>query len=85
MALSLLDQLLGIPFDEVFGQVVLPEAVAQALRSRDGALGPFLALAEACEREDGDAAALADGLSMDAERVNLTHLAALAWAQNIKL
>lgn len=81
---SLLDQLLGIPVDEVFSQVVLPEAVAQALRSREGALGPFLSLAEACEREDGGAAALADALSMNAERVNQAHLAALAWAQNIK-
>jgi c-di-GMP-related signal transduction protein len=82
---SLLDQLLGIPFDEVFSQVTLPETVAQALRSRDGPLGPFLALAQACEREEGDAAPLAEGLSVDAERVNQAHLAALAWAQNIKL
>ena len=81
---SLLDQLLGIPVDEVFSQVALPEAVAQALRSREGVLGPFLSLAEACELEDGGAAALADALSMNAERVNQAHLAAMAWAQNIK-
>lgn len=82
---SLLDQLLGIPVDEVFRQVVLPEPVALALRSREGVYGPFLALAEACEREEGGAAALASALSMDAQRVNQAHLAATVWAQNIKL
>jgi EAL and modified HD-GYP domain-containing signal transduction protein len=82
---SLLDQLLGIPVDEVFSQVVLPEPVAQALRSREGVYGPFLALAEACEQGDGAGAALADALSVNASRVNQAHLAAIAWAQNIKL
>lgn len=74
---SLLDQLLGIPLNEVFSQVVLPETVVQALRAREGVCGPFLALAEACEREDGGAAALANALSMNAERVNQAHLAAI--------
>ncbi|WP_397411862.1 EAL and HDOD domain-containing protein [Polaromonas sp.] len=82
---SLLDQLLGIPVDEVFRLVVLPEPVALALRSREGVYGPFLALAEACERGAGGAAALASALSMDAQRVNQAHLAATVWAQNIKL
>lgn len=82
---SLLEQLLGIPVDEVFTQVVLPESVAQALRSREGVYGPFLALVEACERDEGHAAALASALSMDAQRVNQAHLAATLWAQNIKL
>jgi len=82
---SLLEQLLGIPVDEVFTQVVLPESVVQALRSREGVYGPFLALAEACERDEGHAAELASALSMDAQRVNQAHLAATLWAQNIKL
>ena len=82
---SLLDQLLGIPVDEVFRQVVLPEPVALALRSREGVYGPFLGLAEACERDAGGAAALASALSMDTRRVNQAHLAATVWAQNIKL
>jgi c-di-GMP-related signal transduction protein len=82
---SLLDQLLGIPMDAVFSQVVLPDTVVQALRTRDGVFGSFLSLAEACERDDGDAGALARALSVDAERVNQAHLAAIVWAQNIKL
>lgn len=82
---SLLDQLLGIPVDQVFSQVVLPEPVALALRSREGVYGPFLALAEACEQDDGGAEALASALSMDAQRVNQAHFAAMVWAQNIKL
>lgn len=82
---SLLDQLLGIPIQEVLSQILLPEAVAQALLSRKDVYGPFLALAEACEQEDGCASDFADALFMTATRVNQAHLSALAWAQNIKL
>jgi c-di-GMP-related signal transduction protein len=81
---SLLDQLLGIPIQEVLSQILLPEAVAQALLSREDVYGPFLALAEACEQEDGSASDLADALFMTATRVNQAHLSALAWAQNLK-
>lgn len=82
---SLLDQLLGIPIQEVLKKIVLPEAITQALLSREGVYGPFLALAEACERGDGCASDLADALFMTATRVNQAHLSALAWAQTLKL
>lgn len=82
---SLLDQLLGIPIQEVLSQILLPEAVAQALLSREDVYGPFLALAEACEQEDGCASDFAEALFMTATRVNQAHLSALAWAQNLKL
>lgn len=82
---SLLDQLLGIPIQEVLSQIVLPDTVAQALISREGVYGPFLALTEACEREDGCAADFADALFMTATRVNQAHMSALSWAQNLKL
>ncbi len=82
---SSLDRLLGIPIHEVLGQLVLPEAVAQALMSHEGVYGPVLALAQACERRDGDAAGFAEALSMTTLHVNQAHLSALAWAQSIKL
>jgi EAL and modified HD-GYP domain-containing signal transduction protein len=85
---SLLDQLLEIPVDEIFSHVVLPEDVSKALRSGDGVYGSYLALAVACEREDGggdDVAAIAAAMGMDAVRINQAHMAAIVWAQNIKL
>ena len=82
---SFLDRLLGIPIQKVLSQLMLPEAVEQALRSRDGVYGPVLALAEACEWEDGRTADLAKALSMTVTHVNQAHLSALVWAQNIKL
>lgn len=82
---SLLDRLLGIPMEQVLEQVPLPEAVQQALLSREGVYGPFLALAEACESPQGGAQQRADALLLDARQVNQAHLAALAWAQSLKL
>jgi len=82
---SLLDRLLGIPMEQVLEQVPLPEPVQQALLSREGVYGPFLALAEACESADGKAQEQADALFINARQVNEAHLAALAWAQSLKL
>lgn len=82
---SLLDQLLGIPTQVVLDQILLPDSIAQALRSREGVYGPFLALTEACEREDGCASDIAEALFMTPTRVNQAHLAALAWAQHVAI
>ena len=82
---SVLDRLLGQPMDEVLAQIPLSEALCEALLSRTGMYGPFLALAESCEQTDGGSAALADALFLNADQVNRAHLAALAWAQNLKL
>lgn len=82
---SLLDRLLGLPMAEILEKIHLPDAVSEALLTRDGMYGPFLALAEACEAGNGDVSALADSLFISARRVNEAHLAALVWTQNIKL
>jgi EAL and modified HD-GYP domain-containing signal transduction protein len=82
---SLLDRLLGIPMEEVLTQIQLSDALSQALLKRAGIYGPFLALAESAERADGDSQSFADALFLSAEQVNAAHLAALAWAQNLKL
>jgi len=83
---SLLDRLLGISMEEVLENIQLPEAVTQALLAREGIYGPFLALAESCEKNNCDKVGeLADSLFISAEQVNDAHMAALAWAQSIKL
>jgi EAL and modified HD-GYP domain-containing signal transduction protein len=82
---SLLDRLLGIPMEEVLENIQLPEAVIQALVSREGMYGPFLSLAEACEQGGGKVGDLADSLFISAAQVNEAHMSALAWAQMLKL
>ncbi|MBX9800317.1 MAG: HDOD domain-containing protein [Burkholderiaceae bacterium] len=82
---SLLDRLLGMPMEEVLAKIQLAEPVAQALLTRDGMYGPFLALAEACELNNGNIAALAESLFISARQVNEAHLAALLWAQALKI
>jgi c-di-GMP-related signal transduction protein len=80
---SLIDRLLGVPMREVLGKVQLSEAVQQAILAREGAYGPFLALAESCEEDGARAAGLAEALFMSADQVNAAHLSALAWAQDL--
>ena len=82
---SLLDRLLGIPMEEVLDNIQLSEPIAQALLTRDGIYGPFLALAEACEKDNGSAGSRAESLFISASQVNEAHLAALVWAQALKL
>ncbi|MGZ3241530.1 MAG: EAL and HDOD domain-containing protein, partial [Burkholderiaceae bacterium] len=82
---SLLDRLLGIPMEEVLENIQLPEPVTQALLTREGMYGPFLSLAEACEKGNGAVGELADSLFISAAQVNEAHMAALAWAQTLKL
>ncbi|EGF31643.1 hypothetical protein IMCC9480_3630 [Oxalobacteraceae bacterium IMCC9480] len=82
---SLLDRLLGIPMAEVLDSIQLSEAVTQALLTREGIFGPFLALAEACEKDNGTVGALAESLFISASQVNEAHLSALVWAQSLKL
>lgn len=82
---SLLDKLLGVSMPEVLENIQLSDSVAQALLSRGGMYGPFLALAEACEIGHGQVDEVADSLFLSPHQVNEAHLAALAWAQNLKL
>jgi EAL and modified HD-GYP domain-containing signal transduction protein len=81
--LSLIDQLLGVPMDEVLDHVHLPEPVRDAILRRSGVYGAFLALAESCESDGARAAALSEELFLSPDQVNAAHLAALAWAQDV--
>jgi c-di-GMP-related signal transduction protein len=80
---SLLDRLLGLPMKEVLDTIQLPDEVTEALLTRGGKYGPYLALAEACELDSSLVASLAKSLEIDPVDVNKAHLSALAWAQNV--
>jgi EAL and modified HD-GYP domain-containing signal transduction protein len=79
---SLIDQLLGVPMQEVLNKVQLSDSVQQAILTRGGVYGPFLSLAEACELNTGEAARLSEALLLSADQVNAAHLSALAWSQD---
>lgn len=77
---SLLDQLLGVSMEGVLRKVQLTESVQQAILSRTGLYGPFVALAESCEMDDGRAPRLSEALFLSASQVNAAQLAALVWS-----
>ncbi|SOD25501.1 EAL and modified HD-GYP domain-containing signal transduction protein [Variovorax sp. YR752] len=79
---SLLDQLLGVSMEGVLRKVQLTESVQQAILSRGGLYGPFVALAESCELDDGQASRLSEALFLSADQVNAAQLSALVWAQD---
>ncbi|MEO6351609.1 MAG: HDOD domain-containing protein [Oxalobacteraceae bacterium] len=80
---SLLDRVLGISMDEVLAKIQVSEAISNALLSRTGMYGPFLALAEACELNANLVAALALPYRLSAADINHYHLSALAWVKNL--
>ncbi len=80
---SLLDRLLNVPMERVLATVQLPELVTQALLNREGAYGPYLSLAEACELNSALAGSLAESLHISPADVNQAHLSALVWAKNV--
>lgn len=78
---SLIDQLLGVPMEEVLAKVQLSGSVQQAILAREGVYAPFLALAEACETDGAQAARLSESLFVGSSQVNAAHLAAMVWSQ----
>ncbi len=82
---SLLDKLLGVPMEDVLEKIQLSESVTQALLSREGIYGPFLALAEACELNSPELESMASSLCLSARQVNEAQMSSLAWVQGLKL
>ncbi|AIY42324.1 EAL domain protein [Collimonas arenae] len=80
---SLLDRLLGVDMKEVLAGIKLSDEVAAALLTRSGRYGQYVALAEACELNSPLIGPLSASLDISPEEVNLAHLSALAWAQNL--
>lgn len=81
---SLLDALTGVPTARALEGLPLPDAVMDALVARSGPLAPLLELTEACERADDAAFAQASmALALSGHQVNMAHLQALAWADEL--
>ncbi len=81
---SLLDVLLNVPMEQAVARLSLPDPVLQALVTREGPYAPFLELAVACEEGDDagiESRAALCGLS--AEEVNLAHVQAMIWAEEV--
>lgn len=81
---SLLDVMLSIPMESAIGLLNVPEASAAALLRREGFLGDLLNLAVACESSDDAVFDRAAGtLHLSSQQINLAHLQALAWADQL--
>jgi hypothetical protein len=68
---------------DVLASIKLSEQVTEALLTRSGPYGPYVALAEACELNSPLLGPLSAALKISPQEVNLAHLSALAWAQNL--
>ncbi len=83
--LSLLDTLLGVPFDEISRSLNLEDAIDQALVTRKGDLGRLLAVAEALEL--GDDARLSSLVrevrNVDRAALNSAEVEAIGWASAV--
>jgi c-di-GMP-related signal transduction protein len=81
---SLLDVMLGVPLDRALELLSLPAPMADALARGRGPYADLLALAKACETGDdhgyGRAAA---ALGLSDRQINMAHLDALAWADQM--
>ncbi|NCP55044.1 MAG: HDOD domain-containing protein [Rhodoferax sp.] len=81
---SLLDTMLGIPLADALTAISLPQSVTDALLHNTGSLAPFLQLTLACENaDDRSFAELANALQLTGDQINLAHLQALVWADNL--
>ncbi len=81
---SMLDVMLGVPLERALQEITLADQVVLALRDRQGTFGPYLQIALACEREDWDEIDLHAGLlGLSQRTVAMSHLEALAWAENL--
>jgi EAL and modified HD-GYP domain-containing signal transduction protein len=81
---SLLDVMLNMPLEKIFGSLHLPEPIKEALLSRAGTYGPVLRLVEACESPDPEKIeACALELAMAPETANRAQLEAIAWVEQL--
>jgi EAL and modified HD-GYP domain-containing signal transduction protein len=82
--LSLLDTLLGLPMEEITGQINLAPDVRQALLERKGALGELLDLTESIELGDFDAAyTLLANAGLEPADLLQAQMTAMNWANDL--
>lgn len=81
---SLLDKMLGISMQQAMDLLSLPQAVTNAILEGAGVFGQMLALTKACEDNDDAAfAQAAIALNFDNHHINVAHMEALVWADNL--
>jgi c-di-GMP-related signal transduction protein len=81
---SLLDKMLGIPLDQALSLLSLPQAVTDAVLQGTGVFGEMLMLTVACENNDDTMCAeAATALGLDNHQINMAHMEALIWADNL--
>ncbi len=82
--LSTLDALFNVPMDQALGQLRLPDEVVAALTRGEGIYAPYLRLVLACEHFDQESIArLAELIGACADEVNLAHIKAMIWAEEL--
>ncbi|MES2582366.1 MAG: HDOD domain-containing protein [Pseudomonadota bacterium] len=82
--LSQLDRMLGTPMATLLERLALDPEVSAALLQRSGKFGDMLSLVVACESDDEQAFAAAFArLGYSNRQINMAHLEALAWGDNI--
>ena len=82
--LSQIDVLLGQPMDDLMHQLALGDAVSNALLTGEGKLGTLLTLVCACESDNEAAFSAAfSKLPFSLRQINIAHMEALVWADNL--
>ncbi len=83
---SLLDALLNMPMEKALESLKLPPAIEAALLRHEGIYAPYLDLAIACEQsEEQVIATYTAAKTVSAEELNLAHLQAIMWAEEVDL
>nr|WP_239689639.1 HDOD domain-containing protein [Aquitalea pelogenes] len=83
---SLLDVLFDMPMNAILEHLQLPVCIIEALAARKGRMGMLLQLTQSCE--DGQlngVDALCQQLGLTPEQLNQSHVAALAWVEDLGL
>lgn len=82
---SLLDVLLRMPMGQALAHLNLSEELIQALVHEEGKYAPYLGLAIACEKSNPERIAkLAAECGLGVQKVNLAHIEAMLWAQEVE-
>lgn len=82
---SQLDALLNVPMEQALTRLNLPLPVVAALIKGEGFYAPYLKLAIACENFDQETIArYSTACGLDADAVNVAHVNALIWSEQLE-
>lgn len=83
--MSLLNILLGMPFQDIFSQVSLASDVEDAILNQEGKLGKLLLLVKTAENDDFVAAStILNELRINPRHLMLAQLEAMRWANSLR-